>query len=509
MPRSESQAIGEVIGCTVRVEVNLPQSGWKPTGTAFFVAEGQLVTCAHVLQAGRPVRIVWHQLTGAGERVVVETDVIERLPAHGSGDPFPLPDVALLEVRGDVGEHPTVWLEEDDGGRDLFAVGYTKSYLPDAALAHSCRLDRGGPEQVDEHDARLVIGVTGAKLGEGMSGSPVLDLTRRRVVGILKRRTGAQSEPGGWFVPMRFVFEALPAVADANAALHCVDTDEERLAVSLWGTLVDFVAARLRTHPDVLELVAAKLGLDAADDAHRVAALLFASDLEELLALANQVSALAGKGEAATLLQLVAVCTSYRNRPWVAPDAAAELRADVELAAREGLPGARFYHLRSSEPGLRRAYLRMGDREREWALPLPVPPIFDHTPDVSRDLRVAIAGRFGGPGSDFLEAELSAAAATEWPAKRERWTSLLRRQRVVALLNRDTPLDAALMEELSRDFPMIIFAATPKPPPDDALGRLKALDPAVEDNHASEAFEAYIAALYGHGVTEENDARPT
>ena len=82
--------------CTCRVEAAGP-GGWRARGTAFFVTNRQLLTCAHVVGAGQ-YRIVWYGPSRLNE---IPVEVVARYPdldAATAGDPYPPPDVAVLRI---------------------------------------------------------------------------------------------------------------------------------------------------------------------------------------------------------------------------------------------------------------------------------------------------------------------------------------------------------------------------------------------------------------------------
>src|SRR6188508_2841727 len=107
---------------TARVDASDGAGGWDWAGTAFFVTDRQLLTCAHVAVRDVDLRVVWHD----GDKAhVLPVTIAARHPDVDFVDPFPSPDVALLEVTGDVPPHPTAWLDEAEPGDDLWAFGYT------------------------------------------------------------------------------------------------------------------------------------------------------------------------------------------------------------------------------------------------------------------------------------------------------------------------------------------------------------------------------------------------
>jgi hypothetical protein len=74
-------------------------------GTGFFVAPGEVLTCAHVVQAREDLVVEWE----AGS---FPATVVKALPDLEPGDRragfYPLPDVALLQLDARPADHPCV-----------------------------------------------------------------------------------------------------------------------------------------------------------------------------------------------------------------------------------------------------------------------------------------------------------------------------------------------------------------------------------------------------------------
>src|SRR5688500_17704472 len=106
-PRAESTVTGVdplldlLAACTVPVE----RSG-RFEGSGFWVAPGELLTCAHVVHGGEPITV------RVGKEVLAAEPVSQLL---APGDPaarfYPQPDVALLRVADAPVGHPCVRLD--------------------------------------------------------------------------------------------------------------------------------------------------------------------------------------------------------------------------------------------------------------------------------------------------------------------------------------------------------------------------------------------------------------
>src|SRR5215208_6969898 len=83
-----------LIRATARVE-RRDGERWGTRGTAFFVGERTLLTCAHVVWPGDDLRVVTY---GAEGRHDLPVTIASRAPDLGAVDPYPFPDVAVLTV---------------------------------------------------------------------------------------------------------------------------------------------------------------------------------------------------------------------------------------------------------------------------------------------------------------------------------------------------------------------------------------------------------------------------
>ncbi|MGP3688431.1 VMAP-C domain-containing protein [Streptomyces sp. IBSNAI002] len=188
------------------VRVHAPQGGYGTAGTGptwgsgFFIAPGWVLTCAHVVgEGGAAVRLTGREVgitfssgvnvtgngatgtvTGRVECVLPER-LEERRPARRAL--WDLPDLALIRVLAPV-SHACVWLT--DRSRPRF----------DEVAYFGCTEDLGTPEITGRttrlrgsagHGAAIRLG-DDDEIEPGMSGGPVVDLTRGEVVGVVKAR---------------------------------------------------------------------------------------------------------------------------------------------------------------------------------------------------------------------------------------------------------------------------------------------------------------------------------
>lgn len=176
------------------------------TGTGFFVAPGQLLTCAHVMAAakGKPARL---RVEYAG------TVYAARLLRMLDG---PFPDLALLSV--DVPNHPVVLLSPEVApGTRLYAFGFTERY------------PGGEPTTVEyEGQARLdlesgLMKFKGGQIIPGLSGAPLLNMDNWAIAGIVKSTRDRASDLGGGGVSSQTILEVLPEITPLQRKFHSSD----------------------------------------------------------------------------------------------------------------------------------------------------------------------------------------------------------------------------------------------------------------------------------------------
>ncbi len=199
--------------CTVKLTVS-GQRGW---GTGFFVAPGQILTCAHVIKAAEqtPVNVRWQQ-----QEDFLEAAVEKVLPSV---------DLALLRFtpRSDV-NLPCVYLDTAlKSGDELYLFGYPDQDFPDGCpVTGSCEGFTGD---------RLIK----FKLGQvrpGVSGSALLNQHTGKVCGIVKFTRDRSLDLGGGAVPTETILQQLPELIDLQQQFHQQD--------ARWRNLVDAIEAQ-------------------------------------------------------------------------------------------------------------------------------------------------------------------------------------------------------------------------------------------------------------------------
>ncbi len=158
----------------------LRDAGGELRGTGFFIsAEGHLLTCRHVVDLAGGVE----QVRALGQPV----EAVYLGPPFGEGD-----DLAVLRLPGYAGPaaptsaevRPTARYLAFGFGRDDFAEGATLEGTTTDCNPH---IEFGGREVI-----RLAVPVDAQRVREGYSGSPVYDVERQRVVGIVSARDHTQ-----------------------------------------------------------------------------------------------------------------------------------------------------------------------------------------------------------------------------------------------------------------------------------------------------------------------------
>jgi hypothetical protein len=180
-------------------------------GSGFFVAPGEVLTCAHVVQRHPAGSVTVHW---AG-RQLGETARVMLPPEPGPGPTYAAPDLALLSVPPIEGQ-PSVWLGNRAplSGAEVLAFGYSADTPTAGVAVDSLRLEVVGPS------GSAYIKIKDDVIPAGMSGSLVLDVRTGRVGGIVKTSRDRQAAVGGWIVPVSIVIEHLEGLANRNTAVH-------------------------------------------------------------------------------------------------------------------------------------------------------------------------------------------------------------------------------------------------------------------------------------------------
>jgi hypothetical protein len=198
-------------------------AGEEFVGTAFFVAPGEVLTCAHVTHGADEITVAWDGGSSAATMVTA-------LPPIDVGDPaaafYPFPDVALLQLTSPPEGHPCIRLDtaEPAAGRQpdlLHLRGFTKGErAPDEMGQSPVGLKYEGV--VHEPGGR-VFKLKGGQVIGGFSGSPLLNLRTGRVCGLVDSSRNERSDLGGFGIPVAGFLGQLTGLAARNQAHHQAD----------------------------------------------------------------------------------------------------------------------------------------------------------------------------------------------------------------------------------------------------------------------------------------------
>ena len=491
-----------LVHATTRVERSI-EGSWRHRGTAFFITEDVLLTCAHLVSGNIPTRVVVH---GSHGSMPMAVSVVKPIPNKVYADGhYPLPDVALLRLvaEADRFKRSLPKLQNSLPGDDLLAFGYTDEYRAGQVLGHSCRFQLAGMEQADPADPVKIWRMRGDRIRPGMSGAPVLDLLTGMVIGIVKRTQDPLQDLGGFFVPVSLILEAIPEIS-----VTVRSDDQEKLADQLWGNLFHTAAAILEDSPGARSWLANKLDVqDLSEDdkrqASQIAAELFRLDLKYLAEIAQGLVPILGRSAAAELFDAVSTCTDFGGDQWIAADIAAELAAQVEQASATQLERGRILDLQCGLEALRWPYRRRGNHDNSWKSPIECGP-FSHEidpvtrlpADLEQDLRAAIVKRFPklSPIRSFAEPELTDQSRQEWENEwRPSLVESLRQDGVLVMLPPRTALDDLLVDALADEYSLVFLAISDGncSPSLRAKDEYQSMQPQVDRRTAIKAFISY------------------
>ena len=203
--------------CTVRVT-------GPGHGTAFFVAPGLALTCAHVVafdqDAVAPHAV--QMLRRDGTSLTGSVDANWVFPHRDE-------DIAVIRVAS-AGDHPCVMLGEDAALDDAVRAHGFPDYKDDRGpRADGLRGRFESRTQLPElgGDAYF-IKFTKTRVVGGFSGSPLLDLRTGVVIGVVTETLDDRIALGGWAIPTAFIAKRLPELLALNRAVHAANDRWER-----------------------------------------------------------------------------------------------------------------------------------------------------------------------------------------------------------------------------------------------------------------------------------------
>ncbi|MEM7773154.1 MAG: trypsin-like peptidase domain-containing protein [Cyanobacteria bacterium P01_A01_bin.37] len=188
--------------CTVKIGV---PNDW---GTGFFVAPGQVMTCAHVVKQ-HPVESIRLFQHGA------EVGTVTQIHRPESRDI----DVVLLSVSAPAATNadaqPCVQLGDGDKPDDaLYVYGFPSDFQTGAPTT-------GGVYEGETADERGPLSkFRGMQIQPGHSGAALLNRSTGLVCGVVNKTRGAATDLGGVAVPVGEIWQAFPDLRSQNQTFH-------------------------------------------------------------------------------------------------------------------------------------------------------------------------------------------------------------------------------------------------------------------------------------------------
>lgn len=174
-------------------------------GTGFFIAPGQVLTCAHVVQAefsrGASVDVTWQNQHFSA-----------RIAAF---HPNPHQDLALLSL--DTTDHPCVWLHAAvDIDDSLWCYGYPDEYRG-LGSGDSVSFVYEGETY---HEGNRLLKMKSGQTRPGLSGAPLLNRRTKGVCGVIKSTRNRDTDLGGRAVPVSAVLEVFGELESLQQEFH-------------------------------------------------------------------------------------------------------------------------------------------------------------------------------------------------------------------------------------------------------------------------------------------------
>jgi len=192
--------------CTVRLSV--PGTS---LGTGFFVAPGQILTCAHVVKTAREKDLKIEAYLWDGTPIgtaLIQTFLTEKIVVSSPVKPveYLYPDLTLLQVEHR--DHPCVYLDTKVRSGDiLYSFGYTGFY----PQGDAARFTYVGESQIDSQ--RYLLQFQAGIASPGLSGAPLLNLMTGGVCGIVQKNRNLENTEGGRGIPVSIAMK-LPELKD-------------------------------------------------------------------------------------------------------------------------------------------------------------------------------------------------------------------------------------------------------------------------------------------------------
>ncbi|MGH3916346.1 MAG: S1 family peptidase [Pseudonocardiaceae bacterium] len=239
--------------CVVRID----RDG-EFAGTGFFVAPGEVLTCAHVVHGGKPITVY----TAEGVAYPAEPMTELLAPDDPRAEFYPQPDAAVLRVPGAPGDQACVRLEATDpalGTDTLQLTAFTKGeHAPEVIGRSGATLHL---EALFEQDGCPLYKLREGQVIGGFSGGPLLNLRTGGVCAVIESTRSPAADLGGFGVPLAVVARIDLGLLGRNAQVHRSDGRWARACEDQ-----DRVAAERAGHRELLPLLPPVVDLEWGPD---------------------------------------------------------------------------------------------------------------------------------------------------------------------------------------------------------------------------------------------------
>jgi tetratricopeptide (TPR) repeat protein len=183
-------------------------------GTGFFVAPGQILTCAHVVQAidssSASVEVTWQDQHFSAQVIALH--------------PNPDQDLALLSL--DMTDHPCAWLHSAiEIGDSLWCYGYPDEYRSPGS-GDSVSFVYEGDSLLE---GNRLLKLKGGQTRPGLSGAPLLNRRTNGVCGVVKSTRNRDFDLGGHAVPVSTIFDTFGGIELLQQEYYQIDATWLRL----------------------------------------------------------------------------------------------------------------------------------------------------------------------------------------------------------------------------------------------------------------------------------------
>lgn len=205
-------------------------------GTGFFVAPGEILTCAHVVHRCTTITATWEG--GSSSAMVVAA--LPDLPGDDRRAQFyPYPDVAVLRLDEPPPGCPCVRLDAaapavGPPADVLMTIAWTMDeYRPETAELTTATFEYEGPLRPT---GELLLKLKNGQVAHGFSGGPLVNLRTGGVCAAVDSTRDSRSDLGGFGVPLSGFLSELAGIDRRNQEFHIHDdrwsraVEEERVA---------------------------------------------------------------------------------------------------------------------------------------------------------------------------------------------------------------------------------------------------------------------------------------